>query len=195
MGKERQSIRGKLIYGLLLAVLAAALAAGCGGDDDEAGTMDADTAQPAREDGGGSQDGGAEGGEDDGTGDAGSKPVFLEEADAICREVNERTASEFNEALAVEANGPQAEQRLQRKALAEVMVPRLEERIERISALDTPPSAQEAADVVVSGFERLLKAARTGDVQRFEAVVDNTLQKHIRAAERQGFEGCAGYLG
>jgi len=185
-----------LLPALVVMAMAIAGMAGCGGGDDTpattagAGDGTQERAAAGGAGGGAKADGGGDGGGATGTG---PKAQFIREADAVCRKAQARTAREYGEYAAGE-KGSGEQGRVNQEIAAKVIVPRLEERIEGIEALDPPSEAEQAAETVIAGFEELRDAAEA-DPDAFDGAAAAMLPEIQKAASREGFDDCAGYLG
>jgi hypothetical protein len=174
----------------LVAVLAVSAISGCGGDDDDGnspnGTTTSSPAANNSTDGGAADADGSNGGE---TGDGqSSKTAFIKEADAICRRVQSETAQEIDNLLE-SAKGPSGEAKALSEAAETVLAPHLEEQVRDIQTLDTPPSADGAANAVIVGTEEVIEVAEN-DPQKFAEGSIRALERLIQNAERQGFAIC-----
>jgi hypothetical protein len=162
---------------------------GVSGGGPNAGGAKSDEGPEAPGSGSGGKAGGGESGEGGATG---SKAAFIAKADAICKKAQARTSKEFSNRSEVPKGSSEAS--YAEKLITTVIAPRLQDRISGIRALPTPSSAQQAAHTVVTGFERLRKAA-LANPGRFQQTVTAMLPKLQKAARKQGFGPCAGYLG
>ena len=143
---------------LLFAVLALVVVAGCGSDDDE-------------------------GGEETLT-----KVEFIKQGDKICEETEEQSETEA-EAFA-EENGfnlENASNEELEEAVAEVLVPVLDQQIEEIDALGAPEGDEETIEELIVALED-----GSAEVEDDPGVVFNgkPLKEASQIAEDYGFEVC-----
>ena len=145
----------------LAALLATAVLAGCGGDDDE-DTFAPLVAEPL------------------------SKVEFLREADRICHASEARIEAAADELLV----GPRAPapEEVERVALR-VVVPALEGEVKAIRALGAPPGDGPEVDAILAATERGI-AAIEQDPRGLEDGVPAPLREAERLARRYGSEQC-----
>ena len=170
------SIGGGTTRFALGALAALALLAGCGGDggggagdgsQTTEGTVEAST--PA---GGGSK----------------SKAAFIKEADAICAEAQTKVNAGLHGYLDHGTSQPRPPEEGAEDFVAEVVIPTVEEEVERITALGPPADAEQASGALVVAFEEVIDEAES-DPQGFFADA-KAAQKATKTLQALGFKSC-----
>jgi hypothetical protein len=146
------------VIALLFAVLALVVVAGCGSDDDE------------------------------GSEETLTKVEFIEQGDKICETTEEQSETEAEEFA--EENGfdlEKANNEELEEAVAEVLVPVLNQQIEEIDALGAPEGDEETIEELIVALED-----GSAEVEDDPGVVFNgkPLKEASRIAEDYGFEVC-----
>jgi hypothetical protein len=148
----------KRIIALLLAALALVVVAGCGSDDDE-------------------------GGEETLT-----KVEFIKQGDQICEKTEEQSETEAEEFA--EENGFNLENASEaelEEAVAEVLVPTLNQQIDEIGALGAPEGDEETIEEIIVALED-----GSAEVEDDPSVVfeGKPLKEASQLAKDYGFEAC-----
>lgn len=148
----------KRVIALLLGVLALVLVAGCGSDDDE------------------------------GSEETLTKVEFIKQGDQICEKTEERSETEAEEFA--EENGFNLENASEaelEEAVAEVLVPTLNQQIEEIDALGVPEGDEETVEEIIVALEDGSAAVEDDPSVVFEG---KPLKDASRLAKAYGFEVC-----
>jgi hypothetical protein len=117
-----------------------------------------------------------------------TKTEFIKQGDAICKEANEENeteAEEFaeeNDFTLEKASKDQLEE-----AVAEVLVPSLNQQVEELDALGAPKGDEDQVEEIIVSLEDA-----TGEIEDDPSLVfeEKTLEKPNQLAEAYGFKVC-----
>lgn len=181
-----------LVAAALVALLSLALLGGCGGDDEGDGGANGTAASaesPAG--GGGGGEAGARANAEGGSGAGGasgdgklSKAELIKRGDVICDQGQARIGREIDSHLGVPGGIEAAAPGL----VKEVLVPRLEEQIRRLRALEASPDAAPAVDAVTEALQDMIDRAQAepaGFIVDGEAAAASE-----QTGRKQGFSSC-----
>ena len=150
---------------MLALVALAAIVAGCGGDDDEAGETTATT-------------------------EALTKAEFIRQGDAICKKANSQNRAEAEDFA--DENGFELEKASDEQleeAISAVLVPSLNQQAEDVEALGAPAGDEERVEEIIASLE---DAAGRIEDEPSSAFEGEPLREASRLAEDYGFKVCGG---
>lgn len=181
---------------LAVATAIAALAVGCGGDDDGGG----DSGAAGTPSGSSSSDGGSESASGSGS-DSGSEPgspdltsssltmaQYVERANAICDQNNEDRFAALGVYGEEHSNEPEDEQLT--GAAEDVIAPSMEELASQIRELGSPQDDEGNAEQIVAAFDRVAKVTRESEGDLLNRAIGNALKQAREVARSNGLAAC-----
>lgn len=117
-----------------------------------------------------------------------TKPRYIADADAICREAERRLRS-ASRGLAGRLERGEASARAVEQVARETVIPVVERRIEDLRALEPPPGDEREIDRIYEAAERALERIRRDP--RLAERADRVFARASELAAAYGFQDCA----
>lgn len=117
-----------------------------------------------------------------------TKAEFIKQGDAICKEANEENETEAEEfAEENDFTLEKASEEQLEEAVAEVLVPSLNQQVEELDALGAPEGDEEQVEEIVVSLEDV-----AGEIEDDPSLVfeEKTLEKPAKLASSYGFKVC-----
>lgn len=182
----------------VVAVFGAALFAGCGGGDgDGATSVQTEAASSTPGESGQANEGPRGEASDDGGGAAsggnpeGAGGEFFAEADAACAQGVKSYQDEAERLFRQDVKSPAEKEQVITEIVSTVVIPRIEDQIGSLEALEGSPAEKEAADTVVDKLGQAIAAIEAEPEALVSGIVDEVSEAE-QVARRLGFKRCGG---